>query len=74
MLIDALKRKRVEQPKPRILRKIRILQPIAGNRDSVYGLDWDFSFAPGQEVDIDERLATSWIESGVAEAAPETVV
>lgn len=48
--------------------KVRFLQAIAGHADERYGLD-DFTFRPGEEQEIDDTLAASWIESGVAEAA-----
>ena len=54
-------------PKPRPKRKIRMKTSIAGNAEPMYDLR-DFAFGPGQEVEVDERLAGNWIASGVAEA------
>lgn len=55
------------QQQNRVLRKIRLKTSIAGNAEPRYGLA-PFAFAPGQEVELDERLAAHWIASGVAEA------
>jgi hypothetical protein len=57
--------KKAPAPRPKI--KVRIKRPIAGNAEPIYDLP-DFGFAPGQVVELDQRLAESWIASGVAEA------
>ena len=36
---------------------------------SIASADW--SYAPGQEVDIDEKLAVAWFQSGIAEPVEE---
>jgi hypothetical protein len=56
-----------EQPRPKT--RVKIKQSIAGNREPMYDL-LDFSFAPGQLVELDSRLAESWVSSGIAELAP----
>ena len=38
--------------------RIRITQSIAGLR---------FSYAPGEEIDVDGETASNWVASGVAE-------
>jgi hypothetical protein len=50
--------------------KVRILEPIAGNADERYGLA-DFSFRPGEEVELHDDLAAAWIEAGRAAAVEE---
>ena len=49
--------------------KIVILQSIAGHADPRYDLA-DFSFAPGESVDIHQDLAVAWVDSGIAVKAP----
>lgn len=44
---------------------VQMLVSIAGHGDKTYDLE-DFSFVPGQEVEIDEALAEKWIEGGLA--------
>lgn len=61
------RRQQKPQQPPRVLRKIRIKTSIAGNAEPEYGLA-PFSFRPGEELEVDTRLATHWIASGVAEA------
>jgi hypothetical protein len=51
--------------------KIRMLVAIAGHAEPNYGLD-DFSFAAGEVVDVDKKLATAWIEGGLAEKASKS--
>jgi hypothetical protein len=45
--------------------RVVIQQAIAGNADERYSLA-DFSFRPGEVVDLDDTLAASWIEGGIA--------
>ena len=45
--------------------KVKIIEAIAGNADERYGLS-DFSFRPGEEIELDDTLAAAWIESGRA--------
>ncbi|HZQ96548.1 MAG TPA: hypothetical protein VFA67_16180 [Candidatus Sulfotelmatobacter sp.] len=61
------KKQSQSQPQPRPKTRVKIKQAIAGNREPMYDL-LDFSFGPGQVVEIDERLAANWIASGIAEA------
>jgi hypothetical protein len=56
-----------QQPRPKT--RVRIKQAIAGNREPEYDLLADFSFAPGEVVALDQRLAESWIAAGIAESA-----
>jgi hypothetical protein len=56
-----------KQPQPQPKTKIRLRCSIGGHKDEVSDLP-DFSFRL-EEVEVDARLAQSWIESGVAEAA-----
>ena len=51
--------------------KIRMLTSIAGHADPANGLDDDFSFKPGELLELDEPLAEAWIAAGHAEVAPE---
>lgn len=44
---------------------VKIQTSIAGHADPRYELD-DFSFRPGEEVEVHDDLAAAWIESGVA--------
>ena len=45
--------------------RVVMQQSIAGNADERYSLA-DFSFRPGEVVDLDDTLAASWIEGGIA--------
>ncbi len=47
--------------------QVQILVAIAGNANPTYGLP-EFSYLPGQLVDVDSRLAAAWIASGISEA------
>jgi hypothetical protein len=47
--------------------KIRILTSIGGNAEPMYGLP-EFSFSPGEVVDLDKSLAAAWIAAGHAES------
>lgn len=49
--------------------KVRILTSISGNPEPLYDLP-HFSFSPGEIVEIDDELATAWINSGIAEEPP----
>lgn len=51
--------------------KVRMLVSIAGHAEPIYELG-DFSFAPGDEVELHPALAQAWIESGHAESREET--
>jgi hypothetical protein len=46
--------------------KVRMLVSIAGHAEPAYSLP-EFSFSPGDEVDLDPALAKAWLESGHAE-------
>jgi hypothetical protein len=50
--------------------KIVIKMPIAGHAEPMYSLP-EFSYRPGELVEIDDTLAGHWIASGIAEAAPD---
>jgi hypothetical protein len=61
--------------------KVTMQQSIAGHADPRYDLA-DFSFAPGEIVDMNDELAGYWIAAGIAapykerkarSANPETV-
>lgn len=47
---------------------IRMLVSIAGHGIPEFDLP-DFSFAPGDEIDLHDELAQKWVESGIAEVA-----
>lgn len=47
--------------------KVRMLVSIAGGAEPLYGLE-EFSFRPGEEVDLDDTLAGHWIAAGHASA------
>jgi hypothetical protein len=49
--------------------KIRMQVSIAGLAEPLYGLP-EFSFAPGQVVDVDPVLAAHWLACGHAAAVP----
>jgi hypothetical protein len=48
--------------------KVTILQSIAGNAEPLYGLP-EFSFRPGETVELNDDLAKTWIASGIAAKA-----
>ncbi len=50
--------------------KVRILISIAGNAEPMYDLP-DFSFAPGETLDLHDTLAQHWINAGHAESVQE---
>jgi hypothetical protein len=50
--------------------RVVIQQPVAGLAEPRYGLD-DFSFRPGEIVDLDNALAEAWIASGIATSKDE---
>ena len=45
--------------------KVTIVQSIAGHADPRYELE-DFSFRPGETVDLNDELAEAWLASGIA--------
>lgn len=47
--------------------KVRMTVSIAGNAEPRYELP-EFSFAPGDEVELHPELAAAWIAAGHAEA------
>lgn len=49
--------------------KVKMLISIAGHADPANGVDQDFAFHPGQEVELPKPLAEKWIDSGHAEPA-----
>jgi hypothetical protein len=49
--------------------KVLILMSIAGNEDPLYDLP-HFSFSPGDIVELDDDLASAWIDSGIAGDPP----
>jgi hypothetical protein len=50
--------------------RVKMLVSIGGLAESKYGLE-DFSFEPGQIVELHPNLARSWIAGGLAEAILE---
>jgi hypothetical protein len=48
--------------------KVTILQSIAGNAEPLYDLP-EFSFRPGETVELNDALAKAWIASGIAAKA-----
>lgn len=52
--------------------KVCMCVSIAGHAEPMYGLG-DFSFSPGDVVDLHPDLAEAWLANGHAEAAPEEV-
>jgi hypothetical protein len=50
--------------------RVKILVSIGGLAESTYGLE-DFSFEPGQIVELHPDLARSWIAGGLAEGVLE---
>jgi hypothetical protein len=49
---------------------VKMLVSIGGLSDPAHGLE-EFSFQPGQEVELHPDLARSWIAAGLAEAILE---
>jgi hypothetical protein len=52
--------------------KVIFLKSIAGEADPRHGLNRAFGFLPGDEAEIDSRLAKLWATSGIC-AAPDSV-
>lgn len=50
--------------------RVKVLEARAGLADERYNLP-DFSFRPGEEVELHDDLAAAWIESGIAAAVEE---
>ena len=50
--------------------QIKIVQSIAGHADPRYELE-DFGYRPGEVVDVDDELAASWIDAGIAAGLEE---
>jgi hypothetical protein len=51
--------------------RVKMIEARAGHADETYNLPDNFSFRPGEIVDLDDALAAAWIESGEAEAVDE---
>lgn len=51
--------------------KIVMLEAVAGGADPDRGLLEDFSFKPGDLLELDDAQAQAWIASGRAVATPE---
>lgn len=52
--------------------KVRMKVSIAGHAMPSHGITQDFSFVPGDEVDLSDDLAKKWIEAAHAEKAPRS--
>lgn len=55
---------------------VKMQTAIAGHADPKHGLANDFSFGPGEVVDLPDELAAKWIDAGhatdaSAKAAPK---
>jgi hypothetical protein len=51
--------------------KIQIKQSVAGHGSPDRTGSQTFAFAEGQVVEIEDELATAWIQSGIAARAPK---
>lgn len=51
--------------------KVKILVSIAGRQDFANGFESDYSFSPGDEVELSPALAEKWIRNKTAEAIVE---
>lgn len=55
------------------MKRIHILQSISGYGSPDRNPEGRFAFAPGDEVDIENDIATAWTESGIASFIEESL-